>query len=64
MPITYVVRQAVSIIPAQLDTYCQFHKAQKMRKTLERSEFRVSYSESVALHSAVGSDVLDVYFFH
>jgi hypothetical protein len=58
------MRQAISIIPAQLDTYCQFYEAQKMRKTLERSEFRVSYSESLALFSAEGPPVLDVYVWY
>jgi len=58
------MRQAINSRPAQLDTCCQFYKAQKMRKTLERSEFRVSYSESVALHSAEGPPVLDVYVWY
>jgi hypothetical protein len=35
-----------------------------MRKTLEKSEFRVSYSETLALYSAEGPPVLEVYIFY
>jgi hypothetical protein len=35
-----------------------------MRKTLEKLEFRVSYNESLALCSAEGPPVLEVYIFY